>query len=175
MVSPFSRRNCTINLSTCTYLRNLSLKNAKVSDSWLENHISILVHLEDLSLDSCLGLGKVRIFHERLKRLYLVSCVKVEVAEIDCPKLHHFVFDGGMPCFEFLNSSGSLVATLTLRKGRTIRWFQEFRRLLSLFDHCKILEIVCDSYKVYMFAFLYCSSLVSISILFCLQWILCCF
>ncbi|KAG5545428.1 hypothetical protein RHGRI_017794 [Rhododendron griersonianum] len=146
-----TRRTCTINLSTCTFLRSLSLKNAKVSDRWLERHISALAHLEDLSLVRCGGLARVRIFHEKLKRLHLIWCVKVEEAEIDCPKLRRFVFEGGLPRFGFLNSSGSLVATLTVQKGTTIWWFLQFRRLLGLFDHCKTLEIVCDSYEELVF------------------------
>ncbi|XP_058220165.1 putative F-box/LRR-repeat protein At4g00320 [Rhododendron vialii] len=149
--SSVTRRTCTINLSTCTFLRKLSLKNAKVSDQWLERHISALAHLEDLSLVRCGGLAIVRIFHEKLKRLHLISCIKVEEAEIDCPKLRRFVFEGGLPRFGFLNSSGSLVATLTVQKGTTIWWFHQFRRLLGLFDHCKTLEIVCDSYEELVF------------------------
>ncbi|KAH7862041.1 hypothetical protein Vadar_034024 [Vaccinium darrowii] len=148
MAPSLIQRNCTINLSTCTFLGNLSLTNAKVSDQWLEHHLSKLVHLEDLSLDGCCGLTSVRICHEKLKRLRLLSCVSMEEAKIDCPKLCRFAFDGGRSHLEFLNASVSLFATL---KVTTIGCFAGFMRLLGLFGHCKTLKIVCDSYKDLVF------------------------
>ncbi|XP_052178165.1 F-box protein At1g60400 isoform X1 [Diospyros lotus] len=137
----------TVTLIACTFLKVLSLRNVGIEDKWLEHHISELVHLEDLTLDCCFELRVVNLFHGKLKRLSLLRCKKFVEVGIDCPKLYCFTYAGEIVTFGSLNSSSHLNATLILSRNQTKGWFVKLRRLLSLFDHCKVLSLVCKSYQ----------------------------
>ncbi|XP_052178170.1 F-box/LRR-repeat protein At4g14103-like [Diospyros lotus] len=143
--NPFNQS--TITLTACIFLKVLSLKGARIVDKWIEHHISELAHLEDLTLDGCLGLKTVTLSHGKLERLSLLECIQVVEIEIDCPQLYSFIYSGQIVNFHYLNSSSYLNATLILSEVQTMGRFVKLRKLLRVFDHCKLLNIVCNSYK----------------------------
>jgi len=70
-------------------LKNLVLHNKTITDDWLEDFVSKLLLLENLSISSGF-LKEIKICHQQLKSFTLLNCDELVKAEIEAPKLIAF-------------------------------------------------------------------------------------
>ncbi|KAA8528727.1 hypothetical protein F0562_036082 [Nyssa sinensis] len=141
-----------VKLTACRFLKTLSMQHCKITENWLEDHISKLLLLENLALIGCITLRKVKIFHKQLRKFHFVACGRVAEVQIDTPMLVSFMYRGHVTFFRSFNSSGLLKATLTLAEGDgTDDWFVNLWEILKFFGHCKVLKLVYISHKDTMF------------------------
>ncbi|KAK9285741.1 hypothetical protein L1049_024940 [Liquidambar formosana] len=149
-------RPCQINVDSCKLLKDLMLVNAKVTDRWFEDHVSRLLLLENLKLDSCNMLERIKISNQQLKSFHLLGCNKLVEAEIDAPTLISLSY-GDLklslhPLMTFIISSSLVNAKLSLGEtSLTTKYFVDLRNLLRFFGHCKILTLLCESDEVLIF------------------------
>ncbi|KAK9267060.1 hypothetical protein L1049_016008 [Liquidambar formosana] len=149
-------RPCQINVDSCKLLKDLMLVNAKVTDRWFEDHVSRLLLLENLKLDSCNMLERIKISNQQLKSFHLLGCNKLVEAEIDTPTLISLSY-GDLklslhPLMTFIISSSLVNAKLSLGEtSLTTKYFVDLRDLLRFFGHCKILTLLCESDEVLIF------------------------
>lgn len=68
-------------------MKNVTLDNTAITDDWLKNHLSKLLLLENLILESCKILGEIDICHQKLKSLVLLNCDNLVKAKIEAPNL----------------------------------------------------------------------------------------
>ncbi|KAA8526433.1 hypothetical protein F0562_008364 [Nyssa sinensis] len=139
---------CEINLTACRFLKSLSMFHARITDNWLEDHISKLLLLENLELEGCIMLRKFNVFHQQLRKFHPGACERALEVHIDTPMLVSYMYHGNVTYFGSFDSSSMLKATLTLPQGDgTNEWFLKLWILLKLFGHCKVLKVVCNSYE----------------------------
>ncbi|KAK2987666.1 hypothetical protein RJ640_027918 [Escallonia rubra] len=145
-----------IELIGCEYLKNLSLKNAIITDKWVKDNVSTFLQLEILELMRCFRLKQIEISNEKLENFLFPNCSELVEVKVDTPKLLSFMYDGYLVSLGLMNSSFILNATLSFKSRSSdpnpgAEWFIKLRELLSYFGHCKTLTLVCNSGKVLIF------------------------
>ena len=138
--------SCEINLVHCKSLKNLILHNATITDDWIENLVSELLLLENLTLSSCGFLKEIKICNQHLKCFHLISCIKLVKAEIEAPNLISFVYSGYLSTFfpeiNFLSSSPTHAKLYLSAYFHTTEWFMNLKNFLVVFGHCKMLWLI---------------------------------
>ncbi|KAK9284718.1 hypothetical protein L1049_023894 [Liquidambar formosana] len=149
-------RTCKINVAACKLLKELRLVNANVTSRWVEDHVSEFPLLENLELNGCNALERIKISHQHLRSFRLVGCHKLVEAEIHAPNLMSLSYGDLLlplrPLMTFVISSSLVDAKLSLRTiSLTTEWFLNLRGFLSFFGHCRVLRLLCESDKVLIF------------------------
>ena len=113
--------------------------------SAIDECISQIPSLENLTLDECEMRSGVRITHSNLKSLNLQSCFGLLRAEIDTPNLRWFSYCGGIYQFSrFKHCSGLLNVRLALgARNLGWVWFINLRNFLESFSDCNVLTLTC--------------------------------
>ncbi|XP_059639892.1 putative F-box/LRR-repeat protein At3g28410 isoform X2 [Cornus florida] len=99
-------RPCKIKFTACENLRNLTLKDTKMTDELLQVRISMFPVLENLVLKECNTVKRITILSQKLERLALIRCNKLEEASIDAPNLYSFEYTGDKMPFYSMNTPG---------------------------------------------------------------------
>ncbi|KAK9267064.1 hypothetical protein L1049_024013 [Liquidambar formosana] len=149
-------RSCQINVAACELLKDLMLVNADVTDRWFADHVPRFLLLENLKLDSCNMLEKIKVSNEQLKSFHLLGCNKLVEVEIDTPNLISLSYDDPPlphhPLMTFSISSSLVGVKLSLGTASLTReWFVNLRDFLGFFGHCKVLTLLCESDEVLIF------------------------
>ncbi|KAL6491724.1 hypothetical protein OROGR_034089 [Orobanche gracilis] len=140
---------CRIDLKGSGNLKNLTLKDRKMTDTAFQDFISMCPLLEKLVLQECNSLDRLTILSERLKRLALIQCLEVQEINVDAPNLYSFEYSGLrmlMP-FSSMNVPGLHEAKLSLgpvmRKNKCI----VYRRPFGIFDRSKGFKLILYSHQ----------------------------
>eukprot|EP00261_Vitis_vinifera_P019756 XP_010650345.2 PREDICTED: uncharacterized protein LOC104879376 [Vitis vinifera] len=134
---------CEINVGALESLKSLSLKNTLITDSWIEENVLKFISLQNLSINGCRNLKKVKIAHGKLKNFEFVDFGnKVELElKLITPSLVSFFYTGILPLHTVITST-QFKARLSLTQiSATIEWFLALRHLLVPFNHCKVLTL----------------------------------
>lgn len=138
-----------ISLGDCHSLKNVTLDNTAITDDWLKNHLSKLLLLENLILESCKILGEIDICHQKLKSLVLLNCDNLVKAKIEAPNLISLCYNKRkhpetlFPVIT-LQCSSQLLANLILFgiSPTNDEQFMNFKNFLVSFGHCKSLSSI---------------------------------
>ena len=144
---------CEINVGALEYLKSLSLKNALITDSWIEENVLKFISLQNLSINGCRNLKKVKIAHGKLKNFEFVDFGnKVELElKLITPSLVSFFYTGILPLHTVITST-QFKARLSLTQiSATIEWFLALRHLLVPFNHCKVLTLEFKKVRLLVF------------------------
>ncbi|KAL6563283.1 hypothetical protein OROHE_005870 [Orobanche hederae] len=142
-------QECRIDLKGSGNLKNLTLKDWKMTDTAFQDLISMCPLLEKLVLQECNSLGRLAILSDRLKRLVLIQCVEVQEINVDAPNLYSFEYSGLrmlMP-FSSMNVPGLHEAKLSfgpvMRKNECIVYQRPFR----IFDRSKGFKLIIYTHQ----------------------------
>ncbi|KAL6537498.1 hypothetical protein OROMI_026032 [Orobanche minor] len=142
-------QECRIDLKGSGNLKNLTLKDWKMTDTAFQDLISMCPLLEKLVLQECNSLGRLAILSERLKRLALIRCVEVQEINVDAPNLYSFEYSGLrmlMP-FSSMNVPGLHEAKLSfgpvMRKNKCI----VYQRPFGIFDRSKGFKLIIYTHQ----------------------------
>lgn len=138
-----------ISLGDCNSLKNVTLDNTAITDDWLKNHLSKLLLLENLILESCKILGEIDMCHQKLKSLVLLNCDNLVKAKIEAPNLISLCYNKRkhpetlFPVIT-LQCSSQLLANLILFgiSPTNDEQFMNFKNFLVSFGHCKSLSLI---------------------------------
>uniref|UniRef100_A0A5B7BPX2 F-box domain-containing protein n=1 Tax=Davidia involucrata TaxID=16924 RepID=A0A5B7BPX2_DAVIN len=136
---------CKINLAACENLKNLTLKDPSMTDELFQEQISKFSVLEDLVLKECSTLERITVLSEKLERLALIGCRKLEEANIDAPNLLSFEYTGDKMPFSSMSASSLHEAKLYFqspKKNQDTIWFDMLQKFLGKFDQSKVLKLV---------------------------------
>ncbi|GMY20406.1 putative F-box protein At1g49610 [Fagus crenata] len=90
------KKQCEINLVSCSNLKMLALSAPSITDKWLHDHLSQLPLIEYLNIHGCHKLERLKISSHSLKTFYMMYSKKDELVEIDIdtPNLCNFAYCG---------------------------------------------------------------------------------
>lgn len=140
--------NCpgTITFSNSKSLTSLHIEQCKfLTASALDEIISRIPILENLTLEWCVWPDVIRITHSNLKSLRLPEGLGDGKAEINTPNLRFFSYSGAMDLFStFRYSSGILNANLVFGTRNTEWfWYIKLRNFLECFSECNMVKLTC--------------------------------
>ncbi|KAA8540314.1 hypothetical protein F0562_024123 [Nyssa sinensis] len=141
---------CKINLAACGNLKTLTLKDTDMTDELFQEQIIKFSDLEDLVLKECNTLQRITILSQKLKRLALLRCEKLEEANIDAPNLLSFEYTGDKIPFSSMIVSSLHEVKLyfqSTRKNQDIILFNMLQKFLGKFDQSKVLKLVLQEDK----------------------------
>lgn len=97
---------CDINLEGCETLRNLTLRDCRMTDTKFQSYTSKCPLIENLVLQECSRVKRLTILSARMKSLALSKCTKLQEVNIDAPNLYSFQFSSHQMPFSSMNVSG---------------------------------------------------------------------
>ncbi|CAL5361627.1 unnamed protein product [Camellia sinensis] len=92
------------NLSACTVLQTLELRETLITDQAFQELMTQLPSLEVLGLHSCSILNRIKISSPKLSRLVVHQCLGLSVTELDTPNLLSIHYAGYKMPFIFMNT-----------------------------------------------------------------------
>ncbi|XP_075494468.1 putative F-box/FBD/LRR-repeat protein At1g78760 [Primulina tabacum] len=97
---------CDINLKGCETLKNLTLRDCRMTDTKFQSYMSKCPLIENLVLQECSKVKRLTILSAKLKSLALLKCTKMQEVDIDAPNLYSFQFSSHRMPFSSMNVLG---------------------------------------------------------------------
>ncbi|XP_073145967.1 FBD-associated F-box protein At5g38590-like [Henckelia pumila] len=110
---------CGIDFKGCGILKNLTLRDCKMTDTTFQSYMSECPLIESLVLQECSRVKRLTILSANLKTLALSKCTKMQEVNIDAPNLYSFQFSGHQMPFSSMNVSG--VCEIKFSFGHTVK------------------------------------------------------
>lgn len=155
-----SHQRCQIDLKGSENLKNLTLKDWKLTDRTFQDCISKCALLEKLVLNECTSLERLTILSGKLKSLTLIQCLKLQEVNIDAPNLYSFQYNGHRMPFSSMNVMGLCEAKFSFSPiMKTSQCIVEYQKLFGNFDRFKGFKLIvyCNQVPV-VFFFMYSTS-----------------
>ncbi|KAI3463287.1 hypothetical protein Pfo_019950 [Paulownia fortunei] len=139
-------QQCKIDLKGSGNLKNLTLKDCKMTDTAFQDCISKCPLLEKLVLHECTSLERLTILSGKLKSLALIQCVKLQEANIDAPNLYSFQYSGHRMPFSSMNVLGLCEAKFSFGPiMKTSQGIVEYQKLFGNFNRSKGFKLIIYS------------------------------
>ncbi|KAK4413812.1 FBD-associated F-box protein [Sesamum alatum] len=139
-------QQCKIDLKSSGNLKNLTMKDRKMTDTAFQDCISKCPLLEKLVLHECTSLEKLTILSGKLRSLSLIHCASLREANIDAPNLYSFQYSGRRMPFSSMNVFGLCEAKFTF--GPIMKPSQrivEYHNLFGNFNRSKGFKLIVYS------------------------------
>ncbi|XP_073274985.1 putative F-box/FBD/LRR-repeat protein At1g78760 [Primulina huaijiensis] len=134
---------CGIVFKGCGTLKNLTLRDCRMTDTVFQNYISKCPLIENLVLQECSRVKRLTILSAKLKSLALLMCTKIQEVNIDAPNLYAFQFSSHRMPFSSMNVSG--LCEVKFSFGHTVRMPQiidECKKIFGNMDRSKGFKLV---------------------------------
>ncbi|XP_051119333.1 putative F-box/LRR-repeat protein At5g02930 [Andrographis paniculata] len=147
--------SCFINLKGSGNLKNLTLRDRRMTETAFQDCISKCPLLEKLVLQECDALERLSILSSTLKSLTLVQCANLREPNIDAPNLYSFEYRGHRMSFPSMNVLGIRSAKCCFAPApsmTTSQCFFDYHKLFGKFDQSKDFKLIIyskQSMKIY--------------------------
>ncbi|CAA0816109.1 Unknown protein [Striga hermonthica] len=139
-------QECKINLEILGSLKNLTLKDYRMTETGLQGFLSKTPVLEKLVLFKCAKLRRLTILSDRLRSLALFNCYKLQELNIDAPNLSSLQYSGHRVPFSSMNIPGLREAKFSFGPAtRTNQHLVEYQRHFMDFDRSKGFKLIVHS------------------------------
>ncbi|XP_020547903.1 FBD-associated F-box protein At5g38590-like [Sesamum indicum] len=139
-------QQCKIDLKSSGKLKNLTMKDRKMTDTAFQDCISKSPLLEKLVLHECTSLETLTILSGKLRSLSLINCANLREANIDAPNLYSFQYSGRRMPFSSMNVLGLCEAKFSF--GPIMKPAQrivEYHKLFGSFNRSKGFKLIVYS------------------------------
>ncbi|KAL3840837.1 hypothetical protein ACJIZ3_025428 [Penstemon smallii] len=142
---------CIIEMNGCENLKNLNLRDRRMTDAMFSDYLLKYPLLENLVLQECRSLKRITISSGKLRSLALIRCENLKEANIEAPNLYSFQYNGeGLP-FSTINALALRVAKFNFHHTKTSRFFVENKIFFENFQFNGFKLIACskEDMKIY--------------------------
>ncbi|GMY20403.1 putative F-box protein At1g49610 [Fagus crenata] len=142
------KKQCEINLVSCSNLKMLALSAPSITDKWLHDHLSQLPLIEYLDIHGCHKLERLKISSNSLKTFYMMYSKKDELVEIDIdtPNLRNFAYCGHT-VKPFSSTNMALSKAIYQMVQPIAPWNVEKIEFLAKLNNSKLLTLVTQLAK----------------------------
>ncbi|XP_031287656.1 F-box/LRR-repeat protein At3g58980-like [Pistacia vera] len=142
------QRSCEIDMNGCSQLKDLRLGCCIFRDREFHYFLSKFPLLENLSMQTCHYIERIKFSSDRLKNLSIGNCSYLEAIDVDTPNLLSFVYQNDTLPISSMNAPCPWMVRLVIEGDLDTTWCLKLKKFLAASTEIKELTLYCTSNKV---------------------------